>query len=93
MAKLEMFENLDPSQISKAKAEEVLLYLRYLLQREHDKGKIEIYTRYRNILEARVEDLNKPANISANLNRDIILTAPEQAGSTEPAYKRQCLNK
>ncbi len=53
-----MFDNLDLTQISRSKAEEMLLYVRYLLNREQDKVKIEIYNQYRKKLEARLDNLN-----------------------------------
>ena len=55
----DIFSNIDPSGISRSKAEEMLLYVRYMLKREEDPVNIRIYENLRAILEARLEALTE----------------------------------
>jgi hypothetical protein len=55
----DLFRNLDPSRISRSKAEETLLYVRYLLNREKQPAKIRVYESLKAILEARLEELTE----------------------------------
>jgi hypothetical protein len=55
----DIFDNIDPGRISRSKAEETLLYVRYLLKREQDTARIRIYENLKVILEARLEDLTE----------------------------------
>jgi hypothetical protein len=55
----DIFNNIDPSGISRSKAEEMLLYVRYLLNREKDPANIGVYENLKTILEARLEALTE----------------------------------
>jgi hypothetical protein len=55
----DIFRNIDPSRISRSKAEETLLYVRYLLDREQEPAKIRVYENLKAILEARLEELTE----------------------------------
>jgi hypothetical protein len=55
----DIFRNIDPSRISRSKAEETLLYVRYLLNREKENTKIRLYESLKVILEARLEELTE----------------------------------
>jgi hypothetical protein len=55
----DLFKNIDPARISRSKAEETLLYVRYLLEREQAPAKARVYENLKAILEARLEELNE----------------------------------
>jgi hypothetical protein len=55
----DIFRNLDPDRISRSKAEETLLYVRYLLNREKEPAKIRVYESLKAILEARLDALTE----------------------------------
>jgi hypothetical protein len=55
----DIFRNIDPSRISRSKAEETLLYVRYLMNREKEPAKIRVYESLKVILEARLEELTE----------------------------------
>lgn len=55
----DIFRNIDPSKISRSKAEETLLYVRYLLDREQEPAKVRVYENLKLILEARLEELTE----------------------------------
>ena len=55
----DIFSNIDPSGISRSKAEEMLLYVRYLLNREKEPVNIRVYENLKAILEARLEALTE----------------------------------
>lgn len=55
----DLFRNIDPSRISRSKAEETLLYVRYLLDREKAPAKIRVYENLKAILEAKLEELRE----------------------------------
>ena len=59
METADIFRNIDPSKISRSKAEETLLYVRYLLDREQAPAKIQVYENLKAILEARLEELTE----------------------------------
>jgi hypothetical protein len=48
---------LDPAAISKNKAEETLLYVRYHLQREKNNKAIEVLQHYQSLIQARLKEL------------------------------------
>lgn len=77
----DIFRNIDPSRISRSKAEETLLYVRYLLNREKQPGKIRVYEKLKAILEARLEALTE---------REILppLVATQQVASYQPGLSR-----
>jgi hypothetical protein len=54
----DIFKNIDPSKISRNKADETLLYVRYLLTREQDPAKMEVYQNFKLILETRIAELD-----------------------------------
>jgi hypothetical protein len=55
----DIFGQIDPSRISRSKAEETLLYVRYLLNREKEPAKVKVYESLKVILEARLEELTE----------------------------------
>jgi uncharacterized membrane protein YcjF (UPF0283 family) len=65
----DIFRHIDPSGISRSKAEETLLYVRYLLKREEEPAKIRVYESLKAILEARLEELTE---------REILPPLPQQ---------------
>lgn len=69
----DLFRNIDPSRISRSKAEETLLYVRYLLDREQAPAKVRVYENLKAILEARLEELTE---------REVL--PPLESGSTRP---------
>lgn len=54
-----IFNNINPSAISRSKAEEMLLYVRYLLNREKEAAKLRVYENLKILLEDRLEELNE----------------------------------
>jgi hypothetical protein len=83
----DIFRNIDPARISRSKAEETLLYVRYLLNREQEPAKVRVYEGLKAMLEARIEELterevlpplpteNRP--VSSNPDQPLQDAAPE----------------
>src|SRR5687768_12075022 len=66
-----IFSQIDPSRISRSKAEETLLYVRYLLNREQEPAKIKLYQEFKTILEARLKELAGQQEVPpADLNEE-----------------------
>lgn len=59
-----LFNNIDPSRISRNKAEETLLYVRYLLYREKEPLNIQAYENLKAMLEARLKTISDQDEVS-----------------------------
>jgi hypothetical protein len=66
----DIFRQMDPSRISRSKAEETLLYVRYLLNREKEPAKIRVYESLKAILEARLEELTERQILPPLVSKD-----------------------